>query len=214
MKKILFKNINYLLEIDDYYKIIIFESQKEFRNIYYNLVEESIFSIDGKEYNIENSILRMFNPLDLDINTKKNISNLYKSIEKHLPEEIIGSYEKLIGEINDFMNKIVYESDSNIEFDDELSMLNLFDALNLKYSVSKENEYIELLIQYIDIMTRINNYKLIVSFNLAKYLTNDELSVLINELRLLNIELLDICTKDESIFNVKKIIVDEDLIIL
>lgn len=214
MKKVLFKNINHLLEIDNVYKIITFESIKQYRNMYYNLIDEIIFSIDGKEYSVEKNVLLLNNPLELEVNTKKNITNLYKSIDKQMTEDNIILFESLLEKINDFMSKIIFESDYHLEYNDELDVTNLFDVMELKYSLSNKTDYIKQLVQYIDIMKKINNYKLIITYNLIKYLTNREFDLLINELKLLEIELVDICTKDDIEKEIERIIVDEDLIII
>lgn len=213
MKKAFIKQINELIVFEKMINQIIIEDSIIYRNIVFNEIYNIILSENNTILDNKKSILYIINPLELDINDKKNLSLLYKELLIHTNDEvkqIIGSIEK---EILDLFEILSINSNCDLTFQEELDINKLFSIYQLSYSQKSKDAYLEYLLSYIKINTKVNNYKLIVSVGLLNLLNNEEIDLLEKELRILNIHLLDISAYSNRLIQ-SYLIIDKDQCII
>lgn len=213
MIKVLFKKINYIKKLKEGINFVNIENIKYCRDIYLNLFEELLISFNDEELS-ESSIYRINNCLDFDINDKKNITYLYKNLDK----EINLNFKNQLNNIINELSELIRESSINIgityDYDDSISLDKLFQSLSIKYA---EDDNFD--INFITNILNLNNFydfKLFITFNLETFFDKNEISVLNKEFLKQGIIILNI----SSIKNYKidqeltPLFIDEDLCII
>ena len=212
MLKVFIEPIERLIELNSGINTISIENPQLYRKLYFDLDNSLVFSKDDKIIP-SNKIIVVVNPLDPDINSKKNLSILYKSLEATCEDNEKNELKEIEAKIISLISKITLGFDVGIEFDDELDFNKLFNLMKIRFSDINCVDYLELLINYIKIIRELTNSGIIVFYGLSSLLTNDEYNKLFNEIKLLDVQLLDICnTKPNTSNNI--ILVDEDYCIL
>lgn len=212
MKQFFIKSINSLVKMDDYIDEIVMEDSLNYRNIYFNLIDEIIYSEDNNIIDIEKKGLIIRNPLELNLNEKKLLNSLYKTLISSIDDEnkqIINEIEEKLMELMDFLSCNV---DFSIDYNNEVDINKLFSSIDLKFSEIEYNNYFEMLVQFIKIYNSILSIKCIVSFGLFSILTEDEIELLKKEIRALDLSLLDFECNNKT--NVKSLIIDTDYCII
>ena len=206
MINILFKTLLYNLSIDYGYTNVIIEHKELFRKLYYNTFEELIISEVGSE--IPSSKISVINNLlDIDINEKKNITDLYKHLNKRLSTKLIDDTNMFIGALKNYIDSIQNDFNETLDYELELDFNKLFQSINLRYYI--DNNFIIDLILY---LKHIGSYKIIITFNLNNYLTDQEIDIISNELKINQIILLNISSNTN--FKNTTLTIDKDLCII
>ena len=113
---------------------------------------------------------------DIDVNTKKNVNQLYKKIEESLNINYdskiqIMSFVELIGNLID-------DESMNFSFsicrNEDLAISDLLKMFNYKIDCSL-TKILDKLYSFVDIMFEFRSYKLLVFLNLSFYLSDSEL---------------------------------------
>lgn len=112
---------------------------------------------------------------NIDINSKKILNRIFKNIET----EIINDYYMELQELNNIiignMAKFVRGQHLPLEFTEKVSIANLLKLVDLKIAESYENR-MELLVNYIDIISQLFPVKLFILVNLKTFFDTNELS--------------------------------------
>ena len=211
IKKVFIKPLNELIEIKDTITSISFESPKIFREFVFNIEDLIIYSIDNEEMNINKNVLFIYNPFDLELNSKKNLTMLYKKLEKELNDDIKNKFDNLITESINLMDDIIFDSENKLVYNDDICIVDLFNLFKISYSSIDSIDYLDKLVQYIKVLRELNDYSLIISYNLLVYLDRDEIEKIKGELKLLEIEMLDLSIDNKETIKVNQQIVDNDL---
>ena len=110
-------------------------------------------------------------------------------------QEQISKIEKNIYELFD---ELIDQTNYDLNYDGELDINKVLSMYQLELKETKEINYLEFLVNYIKLNIEINNYNLIISFNLTKILTEEELELLKKELKLLNISIIDVIIEKDT----------------
>ncbi len=183
-----------------------------YRNIYNNFFD-NIALLDGITECSQASSYFLKQPLDITANEKKNVTYLFKIINKAIKDKCEDEYLKIIASLNDLLNEVSNYLDVDIEYD-EVDFSKLLQSFNVKYGEEDKN-YIELLTSFINTINVVNKPKLFISFNLSNLLTNDEYNLLKEELLIKQIILLDVLiSPQDKINNEKTFVIDDDYCII
>ena len=170
---------------------------------------DAIFLYDGDLLDLNKYIVYLENILQLDINSKKQITSLYNQIEKN---EINDNYRQQLSDINTLIIKLINEitlnSNIKLNYDDALDFKTLFSSINLKYYQDSQN-FIDDFINFIKILKEISKVSVIITINLYDFLTLEDIQKLIEELKYLHLSIINIGNNKSG--TTKNIIIDQDL---
>lgn len=187
-----FKVLNQIKELNGE-GIQYFDDQ--FRDL--NLSKESIF-IDSY--------------LSLDLNEKKLLGQIYKEVESHLSTEEEDEYNQIRDSLLSFVSKLSLDLEGEVEISDDLPLSKVLSSVDLKFTEDDIGNITSRFVQYIKIMTNLKPLHVVFACDFLKYLNDDEILLLQEELKLRGIGLFDIsyCT-DNRQKPIKCVNLDEDL---
>ncbi len=209
---------NELMISEDTILSIEIENKKYFYRIVknlYNIVNEGFaeeihFSENNKELNFTN-ILVINDYFNIDLSSKKNITELYKKIISSMDEgnnqEIRGLYDKMYKTILKLLSNIDLPLVVSKSYDME-SLLKL-----MKVSIQPKDELIDALFLLIDIEKTLNLNRKIFLINLKQYLSKEELNEFYKYAIYNNISiiLIDNQSYGPTLDHEKKLIIDDNL---
>lgn len=160
---------------------LIIENPKLLREVIKDLTiseEEKEISIteDGKPLKLDKDLDVVFNPLKLDFNSKRAMTTLLKLLVKtSVSEEFYLTTNNLKTKIVKYLSDIVDAGDFEFEVSaDDFTMDSIAKAVSI-HIVGDEDDFIELLTDYISMMTELADVKLFVFVNLRLLLSDDDL---------------------------------------
>ena len=151
------------------------------------LIEENFKELDLKRY-----ALFIGGIFDLNINSKRNLSLLYAEENKTLSLEDKDAFEKINKQIISLLEIIKSKSFYDLDYDPDITVKDLFEAYNLRLSVSSEEDFSNYLNSYIDICSKLLNLKIIIAYDVLHLLTNEEIKSMEDVLKRNNVYFLDI----------------------
>lgn len=204
---------------DDNHRIneLVIENQSFMRRVCSALSgsdDESLsISVNDKPATIGKEADTIFNPVNLDFNNRRAIATLLKMLAKtSVSEEFYLSTNAFKTKVVDYLNKLI-DSESfvfGVEAD-EFSLDAIAKAVNL-HIVSDDDDYIELLTDYMSMMVELAGVKIFVFINLRQFITNDELIRLVHNINNHDIDVMLVEGKDAGkIDDVSRIVIDADL---
>ncbi len=212
MKQFFIKSINSLVKMDDYIEEISIEDSANYRNIYFKLLDEIIYSENNNVIDIEKKGLIIRNPLDLNLNEKKLINALYKELNHSLNDVnklIFNEIESKLMELVDYLSS---DFDYSIDYNNEIDINKLFSSIDVRFNEIEFDNYLEMLVQFIKIYNSVLSIKCVVSFGLFSILSKNEIELLKKEIKSMDLTLLNFECKSKT--NVKSLIVDSDYCII
>ena len=212
MHKIFIEPVSKLIELKHGINTLVIENVGLYRKLFYDFDKSFIFSKDDKVLN-NNKIVVITNPLEPDINSKKNLSTLYKRLESNSNPEDDNLLKEIEGKIIHLIDRLTLNFDIDVEIDDQIDLNKIFGLVKLKISEINNVEYLDLLLNYIKIVRELTNSGILVFYGLSPLLSNKEYMTLKAEIKLLDVEILDICNI-QSKHNDNVVIIDEDYCIL
>ncbi len=193
------------------------ESPRLMRKYLGNLIHQTIsregefvLSDQGKEVEISKNVDIVLNPFEVDVNDKKCINKIYSELrELAYGEKYYLRSQQLFGMITNFLLELEQESSVNLSFG-ELDFIQLLKAMGVKCDDS-DNGLVGRLGQYLQVISRILNKRVVVFVNLSAYLEQKELILLLEQAFYLKIYVVliekdDICLA----FPKKTYIIDSD----
>ena len=211
MQQFFIKSINSLVKMDDYIEEISIEDSVNYRNIYFKLLDEIIYSENNNVIDIEKKGLIIRNPLDLNLNEKKLINALYKELNHSLNDEnklIFNEIESKLMELVDYLSS---DLDYSIDYNNEIDINKLFSSIDVRFNEIEFDNYLEMLVQFIKIYNSVLSIKCVVSFGLS-ILSKNEIELLKEEIKSMDLTLLNFECKSKT--DVKSLIVDSDYCII
>ena len=168
---------------------------------------------DGKMLKFERDIDFITNPLRLDFNNRRVTTTLLKMLVKtSLTEDFYMSTNTFKAKIIKYLDKIIDAEDFNFEVAaaDDFTIDAIAKAVNLRI-VGDEDDFVELLTDYLSMMAELAKIRLSVFINLRSLLSMDELLRFCHELDNRQLDVLLIENHDFGSFaNIRRIIVDRD----
>lgn len=206
-----FDNNIFSIEVEN--KIYLFRIIQEFIKINNGEMSDVISVFDNKynEINIKNKFDLYFDFFNLDINNKKIHSKIYEHIINNLSED---DNVKIINHYNKIM-KVFNKELSNLNLDININEEILSDNIikNIKIKVEQKDSLLDNILQLIDINTLFKLNEFLVFINLKQYLSKIELIELYKYAVYngVNLLLIDSYSYGPTLFNEKKLIIDNDL---
>lgn len=191
---------------------LVIRNHAFYRSIYNNFFDNMAL-LDGISECSQTSCYFIKQPLDITANEKKNVTYLFKIINKTIKDKCEDEYLKIITSLHDLLNDVSNYLDVDIDYE-EIDFSKLLQSFNVKYGEENKN-YIELLTSFINTINVVNKPKVFISFNLSNLLTSDEYILLKEELLIKQIILLDILiSPQDKIDNEKIFVIDDDYCII
>ncbi len=175
--------------------------------------KEISISSDGKALNFDKDVDTILNPLKLDFNSKRAMTTLLKLLLKtSVSEDFYLTTNKLKTKIIKYFSEIVDAGDFEFEVTtDEFTMDSVAKAVSI-HIVGDEDNFVELLTDYVSMMVELANIKLFVFVNLRCLLSDEELEHFCHNLNnhQINVLLLEGVTK-KKLDGISRLVVDKDL---
>lgn len=177
-----------------------FEWIIESPDIFLNFLRELCFQIDGgegrfvlsdeEELSLSKYAEIIINPLNVDMNDRKVLNKLYAELsELSFGEELYLETQKMLAGFQEYFMKLEHISDYFLEMDSKIDMVAVFKTMGVKFQNCADN-LIENLCQYIEIMASLLKKKIIIMVNIRSYVNDDQLKLLIENIRYKEIALL------------------------
>ena len=166
----------------------------------------------GESLHFEKDIDVILNPVKLDFNNRRAMTTLLKLLVKtSLSEDFYLSTNSLKSKIIKYLDGVVGAEDFEFEVSTNDFMIDsLAKAANL-HIVGDEDDFVELITDYMAMMADLTGIKLFVFVNLRSLITEDELGRLRHNLNNHQINVLLVENLDRGVIDgVSRIVVDED----
>lgn len=175
--------------------------------------KELSVSIEGKNLNFDKDLDVIFNPLKLDFNSKRAMTTLLKLLLRtSLSEDFYLTTNKLKTKIVKYFSEIVDAGDFEFEVSaDDFTMDSIAKAVSI-HIVGDEDDFVELLTDYVSMMAELANIKLFVFVNLRSFVSDEDMERFHHNLdnHQINALLLESASR-ESLKDVPRLVVDTDL---
>lgn len=197
---------------------LVIENPKFLREIIKDLTiseEEKELSIteDGKALKFDKDVDVVFNPLKLDFNSKRAMTTLLKLLVKtSVSEDFYLTTNNLKTKIVKYLSDVIDAGDFEFEVSaDDFTMDSIAKAVSI-HIVGDEDDFVELLTDYVSMMAELANAKLFVFVNLRLLLSDDDIKRLHHNIdnHQINILLLEGVAKDR-LEDVPRWLIDRDL---
>lgn len=217
-------NINYIdsevLISND--RVLTFEVEN--RAYFYRLVKElndishgdlseniSFYDNNGKELNLCNKINVIIDYFNIDFNSKKTLSVLYKIIKDNIDEDTNVRINSYYNKIKNTINKALVNLDLSLSVNDEYDLDTIFKLL--KISINNKDNLLDNMLLLIDIENLFKVDELLVFVNVKQYLSKEELIELYKYSLYNNVKILLIDSQSYGVTleNEKKLIIDSNL---
>lgn len=212
MNRVYINPIKEFLELKNGINVLTIEQPLLFREIVFDLENELTFSNETSIIPFDDVIV-INDCLNLNLNDRKNLTNLYKFLEKNASRENHERFQEIKNEILVLFKELLDTSPFSLDYDIDTTLSKIFSTFKLSFQEENKHNYLEYFLNYIRVIHELCNSKIIITFNLCDLFTEKEYELLIHELKIYEIEILDINLSHE---NSKKdtLIIDKDYCII
>lgn len=180
------KHINF---VENTAYVLIVENKRYFREMVMQMqqagmgVESNwVLSKDGKEIKFDKIAELILDPINVNCNARKLLTNLYNEIEK----EALDSYNFVQtsfvkSEILKFIDDMIQKVDYPFLSVDDFTITDLFKAVNVHFDM-QNSDFLERLVNYVQVCARFQKTELFVFVNLKTYLTAKEIEAFYRDL--------------------------------
>lgn len=170
-----------------------------------------VLSEKNKELDLAKKADVIFNPLTVDVNSRKILSKLYLELSNlSNGEQMYIKTVELLRHLQEYMLDLKQCTEYILEFDQEIDISALLKAVNIRYE-TKDMDFQERLIQYMKILAAMAGIKVFIFVNLRSYLTDHQMQEVIKEMKYQDVKGLFIESQQKGcIEGVKQYIIDID----
>lgn len=167
---------------------------------------------NGEQQKIEDVSAYIFNPLDLNLNTKQNLNALYKILKKSYFSELSASVQQIQDLLTQVCKEIRLDFDAELTMESSIRIDDIFKIGGLQFS-EIDSSLLEKFVRYISIIKELRNVSIISINHLHDYFENTEIEQLLKELGYRGITLVNIETfvPQNKLENETICIIDKDL---
>ncbi|WP_461815856.1 type II-A CRISPR-associated protein Csn2 [Faecalimonas sp.] len=153
----------------------------------------------------------IFNPLGIDINSKKIVNRLYLDLDKLAKqEEIYFQTQQMRKELVEYLLELEQRSEYILEIPQDIDMTAIFKAVGIKHEIIEEN-YLEKLIRYMKVVAQVLGIKVITFINLRSYLNDEQMEQLLKEAIYQEIQILLVENQERTCLkDIFRYIIDND----
>lgn len=139
---------------------------------------ETVIAYDNEDSEIilSNKIEIYVDYFNIELNSKKNLVSLYKTLQNSINDEDKDNIAKYYTKIKNILSKSLLDSNLSLNINDEYDLENLLKLF--KVNIALQNNLLDNLLLIIDINTMFKNNDLLIFVNLKQYLTKIELEEL------------------------------------
>lgn len=190
LMKLVYKNMEkHINFVENTAYVLIVENKRYFREMVMQMqqagmgVESNwVLSKDGKEIKFDKIAELILDPINVNCNTRKLLTNLYNEIEK----EALDSYNFVQtsfvkSEILKFIDDMIQKVDYPFLSVDDFTITDLFKAVNVHFDM-QNSDFLERLVNYVQVCARFQKTELFVFVNLKTYLTAKEIEAFYRDL--------------------------------
>lgn len=197
--KIVYPDINkvFNLSIEDKVNMLVIENQDLFTAFISDVNDQinglegrTVMSLDNNPVKISSNLEMISQYIPFDINTRTLITKLHKKFEDYtFNEKYFLQSNKLQQKIIEYLFMLSGELDFDVEFNNELNLINLFKAVELKFN-ENYNSISEQIIEYMKIDKYFNSDKCYILVNIRDYINDNEIDefyklILYNKIKVL-----------------------------
>lgn len=200
--------------------ILVVEHQKVFSELVHELLEQTndvegrfILSCDLKQLNFHKEVEMVIDLFTLELNQKKTITKLYSQLKTSaIGSEYYLDTTCLLGEITQFLEKILQTTQYPLVYSDEIDIASIFKLADVKFE-TLYNSLVEKLLDYLVIVQEFCDISCFIFVNLKCYLLDEEIAQLYKFIsyKKLNILLLENTMREKRFEEEKIYIIDGDL---
>lgn len=167
---------------------------------------------NGEEQKIEDVSVYIYNPLDLNLNTKQNLNALYKILKKSYFSELSASVQQIQDLLTQVCKEIRLDFDAELTMESSIRIDDIFKIGGLQFSET-DSTLLERFVRYISIVKELQNVSIIFINHLHDYFENAEIEQLLKEMEYRGITLVNIETfvPQNKLENETLCIIDKDL---
>lgn len=180
--KIVYPDINkvFNLSIEDKVNMLVIENQDLFTAFISDVNDQinglegrAVMSLDNNPVKISSNLEMISQYIPFDINTRTLITKLHKKFEDYtFNEKYFLQSNKLQQKIIEYLFMLSGELDFDVEFNNELNLINLFKAVELKFN-ENYNSISEQIIEYMKIDKYFNSDKCYILVNIRDYINDN-----------------------------------------
>ncbi len=167
---------------------------------------------NGEEQKIEDASVYIYNPLDLNLNTKQNLNALYKILKKSYFSELSASVQQIQNLLTQVCKEIRLDFDAELTMESSMRIDDVFKIGGLQFSES-DSTLLERFVRYISIIKELQNVSIVFVNHLHDYFEDFEIEQLLKETLYRGITLVNIETfvPQNKLNNEIFCIIDKDL---
>lgn len=167
---------------------------------------------NGEEQKIEDASAYIYNPLDLNLNTKQNLNALYKILKKSYFSELSASVQQIQDLLTQVCKEIRLDFDAELTMESSIRIDDIFKIGGLQF-LETDSSLLERFVRYISIAKELQNVSIIFINHLRDYFENAEIEQLLKEMEYRGITLVNIETfvPQNKLENETLCIIDKDL---
>lgn len=208
------------IEFDDYHDTLLIVQDPNFyatlltkiNQISKGMTKSNEIVLLHNDKNILSDAELLLDPFNIDLNSKKLLTSLYKTIESNLMEdENHLLYFEKINNINLLVDDYISEYNLEYTYQEELPFSEYLKSINLKLAIPVEATLKENLINYLEIMSELLPNKVFIFSNLLAYFSKEDIIELCKYKNYKHIPILFIENHDNPSLNFKRYVIDQDL---
>lgn len=216
MKLLKIKNINkdFIIDVGKIYNVNI-ENLRFYHQLIFSVLFDEcdyfIYSENYAEKDLLKKALIIVDPMNIDPNSKKILTSLYKKVQSSISEEDRNAIEQINTISLELLNKISLNMNLEMEYETDLDISKILSLY--KFSFKTEiDDYLRKLVTYIKANLEIFPCSFIISFNLLSLLSESEIELFQKELEFLGLSLVNIqLVRKTSNKIIDSITIDDDL---
>lgn len=170
-----------------------------------------VLSEKGKELSFKNQVITIDNLLNINLSERRITQKLHQTTSSMIYNDFVEEFNKLSISIVEFMQIISLENDFETEYNDAFDVSAILKAIEYKL-INNAESLLETIVDYITVIIRFFNPKLIVFFNLRSWLSDDDCLQLYNFINYNDIKVLLLESKSyKKLENENYFVIDNDL---
>lgn len=202
------------LEAGDIANLVI-ENPSFYRQFVMELLNDDTetfsFYENKKDLTFDKHAIIVPNLFDINPNSKKILTAIYKKIEKSaITVERREKLEQINQKISALLAEIADDFDGTISYNDQITMPQLLGQLDFKFDYDDTN-FLTQLVSYVRAWREAKDVRIIIVLNIQSMLTDEEIAMFAEECKYMGIPIINIAYFDKVIPSSKRIVIDKDL---
>lgn len=149
-----------------------------------------VLSQNGKELDMSKYAEIIFNVYELDVNNRKILNKVYQGLEDlAYTEDFFVQTQEMNQYLQEYILKLEEKTDFILHLEQQIDLNFLFKGLSVELEGMGES-LLEKLVDYVKTITTLLDKRLLVFVNLRSYLTDEQISLILNEMKYYQIQIL------------------------